>query len=151
LKLDELIKQSRTNHYKMLVIVDNNKQQGKIIDTLKSDGWEAYDVTKSIVDISKGIPEAKLKLRIGEEIKKWVKTLPDKVIFYNTNILYSPELGRLSPIGAFKYKSRDREIILFVEGHASGNRIRYSTYDREDYAEMDVGELIHIRMEDLNA
>lgn len=135
----------------MLVVVDNNNQQDKVIEKLKGDGWEAYDVTKNIVEITKGIPEAKIKLRIGEQIKKWVKSLPDKIILYNTNILYSPELGRLSPIGAFKYKSRDREIILFVEGHASGNRIRYSSYDRDDYSEMDVGELIHVRMEDIDA
>ena len=151
MKMQELIKQNRSNHYKMLVVVDNNNQQDKIINKLKDDGWEAYDVTKSIVEITKDIPDDKIKLRIGEQIKKWVKSLPDKIILYNTNILYSPELGRLNPIGAFKYKSRDREMILFVEGHTSGNRIRYSTYDRDDYSEMDVGELIHVRMEDIDA
>lgn len=151
MKLEELIKQNHSNHYKMLVIVDNNKQQDKIIDKLKGDGWEAFDVTKNIVEMIEGIPDDKIKLRIGEQIKKWVKGLPDKIILYNTNILYSPELGRLNPIGAFKYKARDREIILFVEGHTSGNRIRYSTYDRDDYSEMDVGELIHVRMEDIDA
>ena len=151
MKLDELIKQNRSNHYKMLVVVDNNNQQDKVIEKLKGDGWEAYDVTKSIVEITKDIPDDKIKLRIGEQIKKWVKSLPDKIILYNTNILYSPELGRLNPIGAFKYKSRDREMILFVEGHTSGNRIRYSTYDRDDYSEMEVSELIHVRMEDIDA
>ncbi len=151
MKLSDLIQQSRSNHYKMLVIVDNNKQHQTIIDKLSNDDWEAYDVTKSIVEMIDDIPDDKIKLRIGEQIKKWVKNLPDKIILYNTNILYSPELGRLSPIGAFKYKSRDREIILFVEGHASGNQIRYSSYDREDYSEMDVGELIHVRMEDIDA
>jgi len=151
LKLNDLIKQNRSNHYKMLVIVDNNKQHQKIIDKLSNDGWVAYDVTKNIVEITKGVPDGKIKLRIGEQIKKWVKSLPNKIILYNTNILYSPELGRLSPIGAFKYKSRDREIILFVEGHTSGNRIRYSIYERDDYSEMDVGELIHVRMEDIDA
>jgi len=127
MKLSDLIQQSRSNHYKMLVIVDNNKQHQTIIDKLSNDDWEAYDVTKSIVEMIDDIPDDKIKLRIGEQIKKWVKNLPDKIILYNTNILYSPELGRLNPIGAFKYKSRDREIILFIEGHINGNRIRYSS------------------------
>jgi len=150
MKLEELIRQNRSNHYKLLVIVDNNKQHQKLIDKLKDDGWAAYDVTKNIVEMTKNIPEDKIKLRIGEQIKKWVKSLPEKIILHNTNILYSPELGRLNPVGAFKYKARDREIILFVEGHASGDRIRYSSFEREDYSEMDVGELIHVRMEDID-
>jgi len=148
--LIDLIDQNRSNHYKLLVIVDNDNQHQKIIDKLKDDGWAAYDVTKNIVEMTKDIPENKIKLRIGEQIKKWVKSLPEKIILYNTNILYSPELGRLNPVGAFKYKSRDREIIIFVEGHTSGDRIRYSSYEREDHSEMDVSELIHVRMEDID-
>ncbi len=150
MNLIDLIDQNRSNHYKLLVIVDNDNQHQKIIDKLKDDGWAAYDVTKNIVEMTKDIPENKIKLRIGEQIKKWVKSLPEKIILYNTNILYSPELGRLNPVGAFKYKSRDREIIIFVEGHTSGDRIRYSSYEREDHSEMDVSELIHVRMEDID-
>jgi hypothetical protein len=151
LELQRIIEQNRTNHYKLLVIVDNNQQHQKIIDLLKGDGWVAYDVNESILKIIKEIPKEKIKLRIGDQIKKWVKSLPEKIILYNTNILYSPELGKLTPVGAFKYKARDREIILFVEGHVSGNRIQYSTYGREDHADMDVGELIHVRLEDIDA
>ncbi len=151
MELQTLIDQNRTNHYKLLVVVDNNRQHQKIVDLLKSDGWAAYDVNEIILEIIGSIPKEKIKLRIGEQIKKWVKGLPEKIILYNTNILFSPELGRLNPVGAFKYKARDREIIVFVDGHVSGNRIQYSQYGREDHAEMDVGELIHVRMEDINA
>ncbi len=145
-----LIEQNRTNHYKLLVIVDNNKQHSKLIEKLEKDGWSAYDVTENLLRLLENIPKEKVKLRIGDEIKKWIKSLPDKIILYNTNILYSPELGKLSPIGAFKYKARDKEIIVILEGHASGNRIQYSTHGRDDYADMDVNELIHARMEDIN-
>ncbi len=151
MKLQELIEINRANHYKLLVIVDNNNQHQNIIDALKDDNWSAYDVTKNIIEMTKNIPENKIKLRIGEQIKHWVKSLPDKVILYNTNFLYSPELGRLNPVGAFKYKARDKEIIVFVEGHTSGDRIRYSSVGRDDYSEMDVSELIHARMEDIHA
>ena len=150
MNLHTLLEQSKTNHYKMLVIVDNNKQHEKIIRELQDDDWTAYDVTNKIVSLADEIPQAKLKLRIGDKIKKWFYELPDKVILYNTNILYSPELGRLNPVGAFKYKGRSKEIIVILEGHISGDRIQYSTFGREDYCEMDVSEVIHVRMEDID-
>ena len=106
MKLDKLLEQNRSNHYKMLVVVDNNKQHEKIVSTLKSKGWGDYDVTDNILRLLSDIPEEKRKLRIGTKIKEWFNSVPEHVILFNTNILYSPELGKLNPVGAFKYKSR---------------------------------------------
>ncbi len=151
MQLDTLLEQNRTNHYKMLVIVDNNQQHEKIIDALKSKGWTSYDANENILRIIEDIPESKIKLRIGDKIKQWFNSLPDKVILYNTNILYSPELGKLTPVGAFKYRSRDKECIVILEGQISGQRIQYSEYRKEDHVEMDVSELINVKMEDIDA
>ncbi|MDR9788363.1 MAG: BREX-3 system P-loop-containing protein BrxF [Peptococcaceae bacterium MAG4] len=151
MKLSELIKQLQTNYYKMLVIVDNGHQEEKIIRPLQADGWTAVDVTDAILKLIETIPENKLKVRIGGKIKEWFNSLPDRLVLYNTSILYSPELGRLNPVGAFKYKSREKEIVVLLEGHLSGNRIQYSQYARPDYTEMDVSEVIHARMEDIDA
>lgn len=150
MKLTTYLDQNRTNHYKMLVIVDNNHQHEKIINVLQDEGWSNYDVNENILNILEKIPEGKIKLRIGSKIKEWFNKLPDKVILYNTNILYSPELGKLNPIGAFKYRSRDKECIVFLEGSVSGNRIQYSEYGKEDHVEMDVSELIHVKMENID-
>ena len=68
------------------------------------------------------VPMDKIKLRIADEIKKWVLSLPNKVIFYNANILYSPDFGKLNPISAFKYRARNKEIIVIMEGRLYGNR-----------------------------
>jgi hypothetical protein len=134
----------------MLIIVDNNHQHDKIISALKEEGWKSYDVNENILKIIENIPENKVKVRIGNKIKEWSNNLPDKVILYNTNILYSPELGKLNPVGAFKYRSRDRECIVILEGSVSGNRIQYSEYGKEDHVEMDVSELINVKMEDID-
>jgi len=150
MNLQTLLEQSRTNHYKTLVIVDNNKQQDRIINALKELDWAAFDVTDKVLEMIEGIPEGKVKLRIGDLLKKWFTNFPDKVILYNTTILYSPNLGRLNPVGAFKYKSRTKETILIMEGRVSGDRIQYSDYGKEDYSEMDVSELIHVKMEDID-
>ncbi len=151
MQLDTLLEQNRTNHYKMLVVVDNNKEYEKIVNALKDDGWTCYDVEENILRIIETIPEKKIKVRIGDKIKEWVNSLPDRVILYNNNILYSPDLGKLNPVGAFKYRSRDKECIVILEGQVSGNRIQYSEYRKEDHVEMDVSELIHVKMEDIDA
>ena len=53
-------------------------------------------------------------------------------------------------MGAFKYRSRDRECVAIVEGSVYGNRIQYSEYGKDDHVEMDVSELIHVKMESLD-
>lgn len=151
MQLDTLLEQNRTNHYKMLVIVDNNKEYERIINALKDKGWKGYDVEENILRIIETIPEKKIKVRIGDKIKEWFNSLPDRVILYNNNILYSPDLGKLNPVGAFKYRSRDKECIVILEGQISGSRIQYSEYRKEDHVEMDVSELINVKMEDIDA
>ncbi|MGP8337604.1 MAG: BREX-3 system P-loop-containing protein BrxF [Methanosarcinaceae archaeon] len=150
MQLNTYLEQNRTNHYKMLVIVDNNHQHEKIINALQNEGWTSYDVNENIIKIIENVPENKIKVRIGSKIKEWANKLPDRVILYNTNILYSPELGKPNPVAAFKYRTRDRECILILEGSVSGNRIQYSEYGKEDHVEMDVSELIHVKMEDID-
>ncbi len=149
MKLETLLEQNRDNYYKMLVIIDNARQYEMITEVLQPQGWQAFNVTDQILELMEGIPERERRLRIGRIIKEWFWELPDKVILYDTNILYSPELGRLNPIGAFKYKSREKEIIVIVNGQIYGERIRYSEPGRDDYNEMDVSELIHCRLEDI--
>ena len=150
MQLNTYLEQNRTNHYKMLVIVDNNHQHEKIINALQNEGWTSYDVNEKILKIIENVPENKIKVRIGSKIKEWANKLPERVILYNTNILYSPELGKPNPVAAFKYRTRDRECILILEGSVSGNRIQYSEYGKEDHVEMDVSELIHVKMEDID-
>ena len=150
MQLNTYLEQNRTNHYKMLVIVDNNHQHEKIINALQNEGWTSYDVNENILKIIENVPENKIKVRIGSKIKEWANKLPERVILYNTNILYSPELGKPNPVAAFKYRTRDRECILILEGSVSENRIQYSEYGKEDHVEMDVSELIHVKMEDID-
>jgi len=151
IKLDELLKQNAANHYKMIVIVDNGSHNDKIIKILEKSGFTSYNVETSIIKILEKIPPEKHKLRIGDKIKDWVNSLPHKNIFFNTNILYSPDLGKLNPVNAFKYKARDRELIVFAAGKLSGNKIQYSEHGLPDYNEIDVSEFISIKLEDIDA
>lgn len=149
MNLETLLDQNRNNYYKMLVIIDNSKQHEKVTGALIPKGWQAFNVTDHILELIERVPEKERKLRIGRIIKEWFRELPDQVILYDTSILFSPELGRLNPVGAFKYKSREKEIILIMNGQIYGERVRYSEPGREDYCEMDVSELIHSKIEDV--
>lgn len=149
MKLETLLEQNRNNYYKMLVIVDNARQHEKLTEVLTAQGWQVFNVTDHLLQLIERVPEKERKLRIGRIIKEWVRALPDKVVLYDTNILYSPELGRLNPVGAFKYKSREKEMIVIMSGQIYGERIRYSEYGREDFCEMDISELIHTKIEDI--
>jgi len=55
----------------------------------------------------------------------------------------------LNPVGAFKYRSREKEIIVIMNGQIYGEKVRYSQPGRDDYNEMDVSELLHYRIEDI--
>jgi len=40
----------------------------------------------------------KVKFKIGREIKKWIRSLNDNIVFVNSNILYSEDMGKINPL-----------------------------------------------------
>lgn len=149
--LAELVRQANTNHYRMLLVLDNEHQSEAFVQRLEAEGWTGYDVEEAVLAMLEQVPENKVKLRISGEIKKWFLQLPERVVLYNTTILYSPELGRLNPVGAFKYKSRENLVIVLAEGRIAGQKLQYSEFNRPDYTEVDVSEIICARLEDIHA
>lgn len=146
INLDNLIVENEKNWFKLLTIVGNNRlKEEEIINYLKNNGWEIYDVEAKIFELSDKIPPEKIKLRIGSEIKKWVKSLGEKLIFINTNILYSEELGKVGPYGQFKYHMRgNKEGIIFINARLKGNLAIFSTPDRLDYKETELEEVAYV-------
>ncbi|EMR73851.1 hypothetical protein MBGDN05_00444 [Thermoplasmatales archaeon SCGC AB-539-N05] len=147
--IDTLIKENRTNHYKLLTIVGNNKAKiNSLIIYLKERNWAAYDVEKIVLELIETIPEDKIKLRIGTELKKWIKNTEDNVILYNANILYSPEMDKIGPFSAFKYNMRGKkEGILFMDGKIRGDVVVYSIPGRPDYHERELSDVLSIELE----
>jgi hypothetical protein len=86
--IDTLIKENRTNHYKLLTIVGNNKSRiDRLVAYLKSKDWTVYDVEEKVLEITDNMPTDKIRLRIGTELKKWIKTsLILLWIYLNPNI-----------------------------------------------------------------
>lgn len=147
--IETLIKENRTNHYKLLTIVGNNKSRiDGLAAYLKDKGWEVYDVGEKVLEITENIPEDKIRLRIGTELKNWIRTIGDRIVFVNSNILYSAEMDKIGPFSAFKYLMRgDREGILFMDAKLRGNVAIYSTPDRPDYNERELSDVLFIELE----
>lgn len=151
LNINTLLDENQTNHYKLLTIVGNNLSKAdSILEYLKNNGWKVYDVEEKVFEISDGIPHDKVKLRIGREIKKWIKSLNSKIILINSNILYSEDMGKINPFNAFKYSMRsDREGVLFLDAKLKGNLAIYSTPDRPDYQEFELTDVLFVDIENV--
>lgn len=86
------------------MLVGNNAAKiERLVNYLKDSGWTVYDVEEQVLRITDNIPPEKIKLRIGTELKKWIKQTADKLILMNSNILYSPEMDKIGPFDEFKY------------------------------------------------
>lgn len=152
MKIQDLIRDNKTNHYKLLTIVgDDPSKADQIIEYLKNTGWTVYDVEDIVLQIIEGVPEDEIKLSIGLLIKKWVKTVDNKIILINANILYSEEMDQIGPFDAFKYLMRgDKEGVLFLNTRLKENRAIYSTPDRPDYSERELTDVLFIALEDVS-
>jgi len=149
--IDTLIEENRTNHYKLLTIVGNNQSKiEKITDYLKNKDWEIYDVEKKVLEITEDMPENKIRLRIGTELKKWVKSLGKRIVLVNSNILYSEQMDKIGPFSAFKYSMRgDKEGILFLDAKLRGNMAIYSIPGRPDYNERELSDVLFIELDNV--
>ena len=127
----------------------NNKSRiDRLVNYLERNGWEVYDVEKKVLEITEDMPDEKIRLRIGTELKKWIKTLGNRVVFVNSNILYSEEMDKLGPFSAFKYLMRgDKEGFLFLDAKLRGNVAIYSTPDRPDYNERELSDVLFIELD----
>ena len=149
--IETLITENKTNHYKLLTIVGNNQAKiDRLVSHLKNEGWEIHDVEEKVFEITEAIPEDKIKLRIGRELKDWMRTVGNRIVLINSTILYSDEMNRMGPFDAFKYAMRgEREGILFLDAKLRGATAIYSTPDRPDYKESDIADVLFVELDNV--
>ncbi len=143
--IDELIEASFNSHFKLLVLIgDHESKKQEIIDYLENDNWQKYNIEEAVLNLTSDIPAEKIYLRIGRRIKDWVRTLEEKVIFYNINILFSPELKQVKPTQLFSYFMRgNRQGILFLDARLKEDQAIYSTPDKKDFCKMDLNQVVY--------
>jgi hypothetical protein len=149
MNIQDLIQDNKTNHYKLLTIVgDDPSKVDQLVEYLKNTGWSVYDVEEIVLDLIKDVPEDEIKLSIGLLIKKWVKSVGNRIVLTNANILYSDEMDQIGPFDAFKYLMRgDKEGILFLNARLKENRAIYSKPDRPDYSERELTDVLYVPLE----
>jgi len=146
--IDDLIKINRDSHYKLLTLVGSEENhKNNIIDYLKNNGWNVYDIEEVILDLVEDIPENKIGLKIGDKIKEWLSYQENKIVLTNTSIIYSPELNLIDPVETFRYAMRgEKEAVIFIEGKMRDSKVIYSTPDKQDHKDVDISKIVSERI-----
>jgi len=146
--IDDLIKINRDSHYKLLTLVGSEENhKNNIIDYLKNNGWNVYDIEEVILDLIEDIPENKIGIKIGDKIKQWLSDQENKIVLTNTSIIYSPELNLIDPVETFRYAMRgDKEAVIFIEGKMRDSKVIYSTPDKQDHKDIDISRIVSERI-----
>ncbi|MDR4504923.1 MAG: DUF6079 family protein [Candidatus Scalindua sp.] len=144
--INTLLTQADALRFKLLAIIGENKAKKKmLIKTLKKDGWVLIDVESELLNLRKelGAEEVDFDIEIGPKIKEWFNTKPNKLILTNPSILYHDLFTKISPVGAFKYNSRNKNCIIFMEDEQKlGSRLYYGEVGKSDYYDREINDIV---------
>ncbi len=152
--LSSLLIQADALRFKLLAILGRNESKKKhIISQLKKDGWTLVDVEAELLSIRKELEQEgnEADIELGLKIKEWFNSKPNNIILTNASILYHDMFLKTSPIGAFKYNSRNKNCVLFLEDEKKlGSRIYYSTVGKSDYYDREINDIRLVNIEDVD-
>jgi energy-coupling factor transporter ATP-binding protein EcfA2 len=150
--IDTYLSLANSLRFKLWAVVGNNSaKREKIINYLNSRGYTKVDVGAELQPIFAEL-EAKDEPShdVGQHIKEWFSNKPDKLILLNASILYHDAFTKISPVGAFKYNSRNKSSVLFLEDEkVISNRISYGKIGSGEYYDKDVNDILITKIEDV--
>jgi len=150
--IDTYLTLSNSLRFKLWAIVGKDDyKKDKIIKYLKSKNYKLIDVAKELDHLYKELEdENEPKHDIGQKIKEWFLTKPDKIILTNASILYHKAFTKISPVGAFKYNSRNKNSVLFLEDEqVISNRISFGNAGTEEHYDKDITEILITNINDI--
>ena len=152
--LNTLLVQADTLRFKLLGIIGKNEGKKKqIIKFLSDDGWSVVDVESELLPIRCELEKAGTEgiFELGTKVKDWFNAKPSKLILTNASILYHDMFLKISPVGAFKYNSRNKNCLLFLEDeHHLGKRIYHGQPGTEDYFDQEINDIVLIDIADVS-
>ena len=117
--LNTLLVQADSLRFKLLGIIgyDESKKK-KIIKYLANSGWKTVDAESELLPIRSELDDGGIEsvFELGTKIKEWFNSKPSNLILTNASILYHEMFLKISPVGAFKYNSRNKNCVLFFRG-----------------------------------
>ena len=150
--IDTYLSLANSLRFKLWAVVGNNStKREKIINYLDSIGYTKVDVGEELAPIfaeleAKGEPSHD----VGQHIKEWFSNKPDKLILLNASILYHDAFTKISPVGAFKYNSRNKSSVLFLEDEKIiSNRISYGKVGSDEYYDKDINDILITKIDDI--
>ena len=138
--------------FKLWAIVgDNKNKKNKIIEYLKLQGYSLIDVASELSPLYENLLESnETSHDVGMRIKEWFFSKPEKIILTNASIFYTKAFEKITPVGAFKYNSRSKSSVLFLEDERLiGNRISYGNAGTEEYSDQAVNEAYISNIDDI--
>jgi len=152
--LNTLLVQSDSLRFKLLGIIGNNPdKKKKIVDCLIDDDWVMVDVESELLPIRAELDASDDEeiFALGTKVKEWFNGKPDKLILTNASILYHEMFVKISPVGAFKYNSRNKNCVLFMEDEEQlGKRVYYGEMGKDDYYDQEINDIIIADINDID-
>ena len=150
--IDTFLSLANSLRFKLWAIVgkDNDKKEN-IIKYLQNKGYELIDVATELDFLYQELDSTKEPSHdIGQKIKEWFLTKPDKIILTNASILYHKIFTKISPVGAFKYNSRNKSSVLFLEDEqVISNRVSYGQAGTEEHYDKDINDILLTNIKDI--
>ena len=150
--IDTFLSLANSLRFKLWAIVgkDNDKKKD-IIKYLQSKEYQLIDVAKELDFLYKELDDKNEPSHdIGQKIKEWFLTKPDKIILTNASILYHKAFTKISPVGAFKYNSRNKSSVLFLEDEqVISNRVSYGQAGTEEHYDKDINDILLTNIKDI--
>ena len=151
--LNTLLVQADSLRFKLLGIIGHDEsKKKKIIKYLSNNGWKTVDAESELLPIRSEIDEGGIEsvFELGTKIKEWFNSKPENLILTNASILYHEMFLKISPVGAFKYNSRNKNCVLFLEDeHRLGKRIYHGQLGTEDYYDQEINDIILVDISEI--
>ena len=150
--IDTCLSIANSLRFKLLAIVGNDSvKKANIIHYLQEKEYSLLDVGEELTPLYNEAFNSEEPVHdIGKRIKDWFLSKPDKIILTNACILYNDIFNKISPIGSFKYNSRNKTSVIFLEDEKLiGNRLSYGQPGSEEHYDVEVNEVFIIDIKDI--
>jgi len=150
--IDTYLSLANSLRFKLWAVVgDNQTKKDKVISYLTKHGYTLVDVGAELGSLFAELESVDEPSHdIGQKIKEWFLSKPDQIILTNASILYHKAFTKISPVGAFKYNSRNKSSVLFLEDEKIiSNRISYGQLGSEEYYDKDINDILVTNINDI--
>lgn len=151
--IDTYLSLSESLRFKLWAVIGKDINKKNQINTyLKDKDFTVLNVGAELAYLYEEIEKSDQPIHdIGQKIKEWFLSKPEKLILTNASILYDKAFMNISPVGAFKYNARNKHCVLFLEDeNLFSNRVSYGQVGSDDYYDKDINDILITKIDDID-